>query len=68
MKDLIAMDRQTVLHIIKMLNTRIDYYEQLSFMDDDQVGAQWALICFREHLQGGIEDRLNAEENKSTKP
>lgn len=48
------MDTETVFKIIAMLDTRIDHYEQLVHMDYGQ-GAQWALNCFREHLQECIE-------------
>jgi hypothetical protein len=59
------MDTTTVLQIIKMLETRIDHYEQLEYLDDDQFGAQWELINFRNHLQSFIEGQVNAMENQT---
>ena len=59
------MDTTTVLEIIKMLDTRIDHYEQIGYLDDDQFGAKWGLINFRDHLQSFIEGQLNAAENQT---
>jgi hypothetical protein len=54
------MDTTTVLAIIDMLETRIDYCEQL-----DRFDAKWELIEFRDHLQSFIEAQLNAAELQS---
>ena len=59
------MDTTTVLAIIEMLDTRIGQYEKLVFIDDDEFGAKWALINFRDHLQSYIEAQLNAAENQT---
>ena len=59
------MDTTTVLEIIKMLDSSIGQYEKLVFLDDDQFGAKWALINFRDYLQSFIEGQLNAAELQS---
>lgn len=59
------MDTQTVLEIIKMLEAKIGQYEKLVFLDDDQFGAKWTLINFRDHLQSFIDGQLNAAELQS---
>jgi hypothetical protein len=59
------MDTETVLQIIAMLDTRIDHYDQLSFMDDDQFGAMWAFKSFRDHLQEYIEAQVSYAENQT---
>jgi len=59
------MDTQTVQKIIAMLDTYIAYYDELSYMDDDQFGACWAYESLRDELQQCIEDQLNAAENST---
>jgi hypothetical protein len=56
------MDNTTLLAVIAMLDTQLHQYDQLSYMDDDQFGAMWALNDFRNHLQSHIEAQLNAVE------
>jgi len=56
------MDNTTLLEVIKMLDERIEKYDQLPCLDDDQFGAMWALRNFRDHLQGSIEAQINAVE------
>jgi hypothetical protein len=51
------METKTVLKIIAMLDARIDHYEQLEYLDDDQFGAQWELINFRNDLKEYIKQQ-----------
>ena len=59
------MDTTTVLEIIKMIDTRLDQYDQLGCLNDDQFAAQTELINFSCHLQSFIEAQLNAAENQT---
>lgn len=59
------MDIITVQKIIAMIDTRLDHYEQLGCLNDNQYEAQTELINLSSHLQSFIEAELNAAENQT---
>lgn len=59
------MDTTTVMQIIKMLDSSVNHYEDLTCLDEYEIGAKWALSTFRDHLQSFIEGQLNAVENQT---